>query len=734
MTGHTHQTVSSINQRLKTSSITLADLDKLDDSELHLTLYPKVKSKSYRKVPPDFEITLKECLIKHKFRKSIMVAYLEYKSKYGSQGYERSQFYKLFKDYLKAKNIVMKQIYVPGEIVFIDYTGLTLSYVSDSKDIKLNVFVACLGYSKRIFAFATPDMTSVSWCRSLYKALEYFGGVPDVVQFDNAKAMVTTPGQLATFHRNIQELSHYCGFVSDTSRVGTPTDNGNAEATAKFVTQRIIVPMKKDLSFFSIDEVNRYLVSEIDKLNGQQIQKMKITRNELFFADELHELAPLPVIPFAPVIYRKEIFTPSNYMVRYAGNEYSVPFELAHKRIEVKVKGDKLYIVYQSQIRAIHEIITGTNNVVRISEHLKPEHLAELNKTKENYIHWAEVIGSATVFIVEDQYKGRKSTSSRVAGKFCSRLQTLCKKYGEDVFEQACTYAYTHNMSSPNDIELILKAKPFLEANNNPVVPHSNIRGANYFGGGIMNTSLLNSRCKELRLDSIPDAVAYQLSQSGYEDIPFDVRLLELLNGQASINKAKKVTRLQKQANLRYPNVFVEDMKYELYPKLKISQFKQLQICDWIESQQHVLIIGPTGLGKTYLSCVLAQAAIALEIPVIFFRLSNLLLELIAAQNEGELQKFVKKVNRAKLLVIDDWGNAMMEKDERHLLFELIESRDKNGSLLITSQYPIDVWHTAFQDETIADSVLDRIVHSSHKIELKGDSIRKLIGVDGGVK
>ncbi|WP_158681371.1 IS21-like element helper ATPase IstB [Pseudoalteromonas sp. T1lg88] len=246
-----------------------------------------------------------------------------------------------------------------------------------------------------------------------------------------------------------------------------------------------------------------------------------------------------------------------------------------------------------------------------------------------------------------------------------------------------------------------------------------------------MNNELLFKRCKEIRLDAFPEAIAFQQAHSEYDEYPFESRLLELLESQAARNKAKKVVRLQKQAKLRFPDVYLEDIEYEFYPSLKVNQLKQLASGDWIRERRHLLIIGATGLGKTNIACVLAQAAMAQELSVIFYRLAYLLLELVAAQNEGKLANLMKKLNKMDLLIIDDWGNALMDKDERHLLFELIESRDKKGSLLITSQYPVEVWHDTFQDATLADSVLDRIVHNSHKIELKGKSIRELLSLRG---
>ncbi len=484
ITGHPHQTICNINKKLKQASVSWDEIKEMTDDEVMRAIYPKKFARYQDTAMPDFKEIVKECKKKHKNRKTIMLMYIEYKARYGRTGYERAQFYKLVKEHIKANKVVMKQVYLPGEILFIDYAGLTLNYSLGSSDVKLYVFVACLGYSKRIFAFATPDMTSISWCRSLVKSLEYFGGVPNVVQFDNAKAMVKTPGQVAEYHHHITELSQHYNLICDTSRVATPTDNGAAEEAVKFVTQRVIVPMKNDLSFFSLDEVNDYLRSEIDKLNDLHFQNTKVSRNSLFFADEEQELAKLAARPFEPILFSKEIQTPANYLVRYKGNEYSVPFELAHKRIRIKVKGNFLYIVHQGKVRAVHDLIDGNNQLVRKDEHLKPEHKAELAKTQNHYIAWAKQVGKNTVLIVREQYRGFKNPNSRLAGKYCSRLKRLCRRYGRCVFEQACTYAFSHDLFSTNDIELILKAKPFVDEKVEESLTHQNIRGAQYYKEG----------------------------------------------------------------------------------------------------------------------------------------------------------------------------------------------------------------------------------------------------------
>jgi DNA replication protein DnaC len=243
-----------------------------------------------------------------------------------------------------------------------------------------------------------------------------------------------------------------------------------------------------------------------------------------------------------------------------------------------------------------------------------------------------------------------------------------------------------------------------------------------------MSTKSILTLCNKLKLTGVAQALAVQEKATEYMEMPFDERLEELLSSQLCFTQDKRQKTLLRQAKLRFPNAYVDDIEYEFYPNLKVSTINQLAKCEWLNNHQHVLLIGPTGKGKTTLACALANEAIKRQKSVLFYRMANLLLELVAAKKENTLAKLTRKINRVPLLILDDWGNALMSSEERHLFFELVESRDQDASLIITSQYPVTTWHESFQDATIADSVLDRIIHKSHKIELKGESIRKLIG------
>ena len=240
-------------------------------------------------------------------------------------------------------------------------------------------------------------------------------------------------------------------------------------------------------------------------------------------------------------------------------------------------------------------------------------------------------------------------------------------------------------------------------------------------------------KCANLKLTGIMVALEEQLSSKAFEKKSFLSRLDNLLAAEESTTLNKRIKSLQRQAKLRWPNAVIGMIDYQLHPGLEPAKMEGLAELHWLRNKQHVVFTGPTGGGKTHLACALANKVIMSGINVLFFRFNELLLQLTAADKEERFTPYCKKLNRASVVVIDDWGVAPLSAAQRHLLFEFIESRDQKGSLIITSQYSMSNWHEAFGDPTIADSVLDRIVHNAHHIDRKNcGSIRRKLGVNGG--
>lgn len=233
----------------------------------------------------------------------------------------------------------------------------------------------------------------------------------------------------------------------------------------------------------------------------------------------------------------------------------------------------------------------------------------------------------------------------------------------------------------------------------------------------------------DLKLNGLSEALITQFASPDFDDMDFLTRLDDLLANEALYCQNKKLAYLQKLAKLRWPNAAICDIDYSLSPSLKPAKVKELALLNWISNKHHVIISGLTGTGKTYIACAMAKQALAEGIPVLYFRFGELILNLERANKQDKLLTLHRKLLKTPLIIIDDWGVAPLSAVERHLLFELIEARDKKGSMIITSQYAVKDWYDAFQDPTIADATLDRIVHQAHEIALKGGSIRKAMGM-----
>ena len=240
-----------------------------------------------------------------------------------------------------------------------------------------------------------------------------------------------------------------------------------------------------------------------------------------------------------------------------------------------------------------------------------------------------------------------------------------------------------------------------------------------------MHHQLTLQQLQELRLTGMADALSQQLEQPNtYEELSFMERLGLLVNCESTCRDNRKIQRLLKQARLRL-NAHSADINYQSKRGLHRDTMAQLLQLDWIRQGRNVLIEGPTGTGKTFLGCALGQSACENGLSVRYFRSSRLFEMLTVSHGDGSFGKFLAQLAKADLLIIDDWGLDVLSRQQRNDLLEVMEDRHGRGATLITSQLPITHWHEAIGDPTLADAVLDRLLHNAHKIQLKGESMRK---------
>lgn len=239
---------------------------------------------------------------------------------------------------------------------------------------------------------------------------------------------------------------------------------------------------------------------------------------------------------------------------------------------------------------------------------------------------------------------------------------------------------------------------------------------------------MILSQLRQLKLGGLAGALQTQLEQPGtYEGLSFSERLGLLLEQETTTREQRKQERLVRQARFKLA-ARVQDIDYGHPRNVTQSQIAQLAQGDWIRRAQNLLITGPCGSGKTYLACALGHSACLRGHSARYYRLSRLLLELTQAKADGSYRKLLQQLGKLELLVIDDWGLEGLTAPQRNDLLEIMDDRHGSSATLMISQLPTDQWYTSIGDNTLADAILDRLMHNAHRLSLKGESMRKVLG------
>ena len=231
-------------------------------------------------------------------------------------------------------------------------------------------------------------------------------------------------------------------------------------------------------------------------------------------------------------------------------------------------------------------------------------------------------------------------------------------------------------------------------------------------------------KLQTLKCTGMATALAEQMSMPAIEELAFEERLGLLVDREITERENRRLTSRLRRARLKH-NAALENVDYRHPRGLDKALIQSLTSCRWVSEHLNILITGPTGVGKTWLACALAHNACRHGYTALYLRLPRLLQDMAIAKGDGRYPKFLSSLAKTQVLILDDWNLVKLTAEHRRDLLEILEDRHGLRSTLATSQLPIEKWHGSIGDPTLADAILDRLVHNAYKLNLKGESMRK---------
>jgi len=458
---------------------------EMDEATLEHQLFPVIPlvSREKRQMPP------MESLHQELKKKGVTLQLLwhEYKEKC-PEGYQYSQFCRLYHQWAEKLDPYLRQEYRAGEKLFVDYAGQTME-VTDSETGEIHqaqIFVATLGASNYTFAEATLSQDLPSWIQSHVHAFEFFQGVTEILVPDNLRDAVTRSCRYEPdLNASYREMAEYYGAVIIPARVAKPRDKAKVESGVLQVERWVLAPLRHR-SFFTLAELNEAIREQLEFLNNRPFEKLQATRKSLFDSLEKPILKPLPIHQFFFAEW-KTARVNIDYHIEVDRHYYSVPYQLIHEKVEVRLTDTTVEIFLKSRRVTSHLRSYLPGKHTTLPEHMPKSHQKHLEWTPSRLIQWAGTIGPHTqkllTFILENRPHPEQGYRS------CLGILRLKDRYTPERLEAACARALAVKAYSYKNVESILKngldQKPLESSSSSqtclPLLEHENLRGRQYY-------------------------------------------------------------------------------------------------------------------------------------------------------------------------------------------------------------------------------------------------------------
>ena len=492
-----HNTVGRVLKLYKRCTIHGDDLLNLPNNEFEAQLgsQPKVYQQSH-KIEPDWDYINNELKMRDM---TLMLLWQEYRIDC-PEGLSYSQFARKYRQWRKTNRLSMRQHYKVGEQVLVDFCGRTMPIQNpETGDVRyVQVFVGVLGASGYIFAYAVESQKIKDWLRCHIEMFRYFEGVPEQVVTDNLKsAVITNTKTRLQINQSYAELAEHYNFAINPTRPRKPKDKGLAEVCVQIVQRSILAKLRYH-TFFSLDELNESILAGLIELNAKATKRFPTSRYEQFLKFDKPYLTPLPHSSFEirDWLYAQRV--DEFYQVNVDGVRYSVPYQYAHKQIDIAISDKLIEMYYQRNRIASHAIASGVQLDVIDINHMPKEHQYQATSNIDYLKQWSGQWGE-NCELWASEYLANKREFKSNSLKFRDFKEWVVDNNFEERLDGACQCAINMQSFNISTLKKLISSKSYLKLNSrvektHTDICHENIRGAGYYQHIIQqNTSLENS-------------------------------------------------------------------------------------------------------------------------------------------------------------------------------------------------------------------------------------------------
>jgi len=479
-------TVQEYLKRADRAGLTWPTACDLDDTALEARLYPPNKASHLSRASmPSMDYLYKE--LHRKKRVTLQLLWYEYKEQ-NPNGYQYSFFCEQYRNWVKKLDAPLRQNHLAGEKMFVDFAGQTVDIVDPTTGEVVNaqIFIAVLGASSYTYAEATLAQDGPSWTHAHIQALEFFGGVPQIIVPDNLKAGVKTPCRYEPdINPSYQDFAQHYDTTVIPARPRKPKDKAKAEAGVLLAERWILAPLRNH-TFFSLSELNQAIRPKLEELNNRSFKKLKTTRKRLYESIDKPALKPLPTERYEYAEWKRATVN-IDYHVEVDYHFYSVPYQLAREQVDIRFTSTTVEVLFKNRRVASHKRSYLPGKFTTLPEHMPKSHQRYLDWTPSRIVKWAAKNGPNTEKLVTKVMENRPHPEQGFRSSL--GIIRLANHYTPQRLENACTRALAINGYSYKNVKSILKnnldQQPLLFQHPEEAASpfHHNIRGKGYYQG-----------------------------------------------------------------------------------------------------------------------------------------------------------------------------------------------------------------------------------------------------------